>query len=69
MVDDDRSQVIHAGARVGAASLVQVGEQVVGHVEPGERELDVRVHLRPGVRAPPEALQVQAQHLQERTIN
>ena len=64
MVDDDGGEVVEAGPRVGAPRLVEVGEEVVGHVEAAQRELHVRVQLRPREGRPPETLQVQAQHLQ-----
>ena len=64
MVDDDGGEVVEARACVGAPRLVEVGEEVVGHVEAAQRELHVRVQLRPREGRPPEPLQVQAQHLQ-----
>ena len=64
MVDDDGGEVVEAGPGVGAPRLVEVGEEVVGHVEAAQRELHVRVQLRPREGRPPETLQVQAQHLQ-----
>ena len=63
MVDDDGREVVETRARVGAPRLVQVGQEVVGHVQLGEGELHVGVELRPGVGAPPEALQVQTKDL------
>ena len=63
MVHNDGGQVVEAGAGVGAPRLVEVGEEVVGHVEAREGELHVRVQLRPRERAPPKPLQMQAQHL------
>ena len=64
VVDDDGGEVVEAGPRVGAPRLVEVGEEVVGHVEAAQRELHVSVQLRPREGRPPEPLQVQAQHLQ-----
>ena len=63
VVDDDGGEVVEAGSRVGAPRLVEVGEEVVGHVEAAQRELHVRVQLRPREGRPPETLQVQAEHL------
>ena len=56
MVHDDGREVVETRARVGASRLVEVRQQVVGHVQLGEGELDVGVELRPGVGAPSETL-------------
>ena len=63
VVHDDGGQVVEAGARIRAPGLVEVGQEVVCHVEAREGELHVRVQLGPRERAPPEPLQMQAQHL------
>ena len=63
MVHNDGGQVVEAGAGVGASGLVEVGQEVIRHVEAAQGELHVRVQLRPRVRAPSKPLQMQAEHL------
>lgn len=64
-MDDDGGEVVLARRRVRAPRLVQVGEQVLAHVEPLEGELDEGVDLRPRVGRPPEPLHMQAEHVRE----
>lgn len=55
---DGGGKVIHGGPSVGASRLVQVVQEVAGHVEAVQRKLDMRVNLCPRVRAPAESLYV-----------
>ena len=65
MVNDDRGEVVLARGRVRASRLVQVGEQVLAHVEALQGELDVGVDLGAGVGRPAEPLHVEAEHVRE----
>ena len=65
MVDDDRGEVVLARGRVRAPCLVQVGEQVLAHVEALQGELDVGVDLGAGVGRPAEPLHVEAEDVRE----
>ena len=63
VVHNDGGQIVEAGARVRAPGLVEVGQEVIRHVEAAQGKLHVRVQLGPRVGAPSEPLQMQAEHL------
>lgn len=64
---DDGGQVVQRGARVGASRLVQVAQQVIGHVEAIQGELDVGVDLGSRIGTPTETLQMQTKNVRQST--
>ena len=54
MMDNGCSKVVEATVSVAEPGAREVPQQVAAHVQPGHRELNERVHLRPGVLRPAE---------------
>jgi len=63
VVHDHSRQVVETAPRVREPRPRQVLEQVAGHVQPVQRELDEYVQLGAGVGRPAEPLHVQAEHV------
>ena len=63
VVDDHSRQVVQTAARVRVPRTRQLLQQVVGHVQPGQGELDRRVELGPGVGRPAEPFDVETENV------
>ena len=54
MVNNGRGQIVEATVGVAEPGAGEVPQQVVAHVQPGQRKLNKGVHLGPGVQGPAE---------------
>ena len=54
MVNNGSRQIVEATVGVAEPGAGEVPQQVVAHVQPGQRKLNKSVHLSPGVLGPAE---------------
>ena len=54
MVNNGSRQVVEATVGVAEPGAGEVAQQVVAHVQPGQRKLNKGIHLGPGVQGPAE---------------
>ena len=61
-MDNDRRQIVETRVGVGISRAGEVPQQILGHVQAVQRELDERVHLGPRALIPSESLDVETEY-------